>query len=157
MSYDIAQICLNGHIINEGTKCYPEKTMDFCQKCGSKTITKCQNCNSDIRGGVYVNPRQVRMEEVPRFCHSCGEPYPWIKTKIKEAKALTDEFEDISEAERDKFKSSIDDLIKDKNTELVSIRFKKILPKVGEFAYRELKSILVDIISETAKKTVFGK
>jgi len=42
--YHTAQICLNGHIINESIEEYPEKNEKFCSLCGSETITECPSC-----------------------------------------------------------------------------------------------------------------
>ena len=48
--YDIAQICLNGHVITEKARGAPEFAQKFCKKCGESTITECQSCrNSDQR------------------------------------------------------------------------------------------------------------
>lgn len=36
-------------------------------------------------------------------------------------------------------------------------RFKKIIKKTGADAYEGMKSILVDIVSEAVKKSIFGQ
>jgi hypothetical protein len=33
-SYDIAQVCPNGHVANDSTQRDPEFNMEFCDKCG---------------------------------------------------------------------------------------------------------------------------
>lgn len=76
--YDIAQICLKGHIINFKAKSKPERNVEYCNKCGSQTIMKCQHCKTPIKG-YHHKPRRIRPipKEPPRFCHKCGKPYPW--------------------------------------------------------------------------------
>lgn len=49
-NYDIQQICENGHQITGCYKIHPEDRQEFCQTCGALTVTKCQNCNTEIRG-----------------------------------------------------------------------------------------------------------
>lgn len=75
--YDVAQICMNGHVINESCKEYPQHNQNFCDKCGEKTITKCEGCGADIRGnynepGVLVFAPMI----TPKYCHNCGKMYP---------------------------------------------------------------------------------
>jgi hypothetical protein len=41
--YDIAQICLNGHVITGETVARPESIQPFCRLCGLRTITACKN------------------------------------------------------------------------------------------------------------------
>lgn len=53
-SYDIAQVCTNGHVTNNSTQRNPEFSMRFCDKCGEETITKCLSCSSQIRGDYHV-------------------------------------------------------------------------------------------------------
>jgi hypothetical protein len=47
--YDVAQICLNGHVINDSVKKYPQHNKKFCDKCGVATINNCPNCNTEIQ------------------------------------------------------------------------------------------------------------
>lgn len=88
--YDVAQICLNGHVINEYATSYPEFNKNHCLQCGSKTIEKCPSCAENIQG-FYHTPGAISVggeKTAPRFCHSCGKPYPWTETAIAVAKEL---------------------------------------------------------------------
>jgi len=42
--YDVAQICLNGHVINTLAGSHPESNKKFCSNCGSMTIMRCLEC-----------------------------------------------------------------------------------------------------------------
>lgn len=79
--YDVAQICLNGHVITECLKLSPEKQVKFCPKCGTEAITKCKNCSAEIIGAHYVSETGYKKYEKPSYCHNCGEPYPWAIEK----------------------------------------------------------------------------
>lgn len=81
--YDVQQICLNGHQVTDCLRSSPENSKKFCDQCGAKTIDKCQNCGEPIRGYKHVfgvvslNRKKVA---VPKMCHNCGAPFPWIES-----------------------------------------------------------------------------
>ena len=110
--YDVAQVCLNGHLVNDRTKSSPDHNQAFCGKYGKPTIIACLKCNSPIRGYYHV-PRVVALgsEAVDNFCLACGAPYPWTSEKLEVARAYADEAEGLSPEEKDIFKKSFDDLI----------------------------------------------
>ena len=59
--YDIAQICINGHVINSMSKSHPEHNKKFCDKCGAPTITNCPKCNTPIRGHYHAPPPKASL------------------------------------------------------------------------------------------------
>ena len=150
--YDVAQICLNGHPINDSMTTHPEDNKEFCDKCGSKTITICRNCKAQIQGRMegYLGLSEYT---APAFCYNCGKAFPWTEAKIQAAHDLAQELEDISEDEKRMLSESIDDLVKDTpRTTLAATRFKKIVSKIGKPVGKTLRDLIVDIASETAKK-----
>ena len=161
--YDIAQICNNGHIITSRFASRPESRKKFCDKCGAATITNCQNCNSPIRG--YSRPiiddsgglvMGSSLSAPPIFCPDCGEPYPWTEAKLRSAHELADLLEDLSPEEREILKRSLDDIVLDTpQTSVAATRFKKIIAKTGPVVADGFKKILVDVLSETAKKIIW--
>jgi hypothetical protein len=157
--YDTAQVCLNGHVINGRSTNSPDHNEKFCGKCGEQTITKCENCNTSIRGnyihnGMALSPTPKHAE---KFCHHCGQSYPWTKRGLEAAKELADEFETLNSDERDELKKSLDELVKDSpKTEVASFRFKKLMQKAGSGSIEIMKAVISDLLSEAAKKSVFG-
>ena len=156
--YDVAQVCLNGHVVNSSLKRFPQGSKNFCDKCGALTITNCPSCNTEIQGkyraeGVIDLTKYIP----PKFCPSCGKPYPWTEAKIQAAYELTREIENISEDDKKILSRSIDDIVKDTpRTTLGATRTKRILSKVSNSTVVDaFKKILVDIISETAKKIIW--
>lgn len=77
--YDVAQICLKGHVVNSRTHQYPQDNAEFCTTCGSPTRTTCKFCHKDIRGPGFgfVPGLDFDSYSPPPFCHACGKPYPW--------------------------------------------------------------------------------
>jgi len=155
--YDTAQVCLNGHSINDMARLYPEHNKKFCSKCGAQTITECQSCKASIKGYYHCSVAVIGFEYVPpKFCDNCGKPYPWTESKLKAAQELADEAENLTPAERDILKQSLDDLIRDTpNTQVAALRFKKLAAKAGDVILGGLRDIMVDVASETAKKILF--
>lgn len=85
-TYDVQQVCLNGHQITANFSSYPARRKKHCSSCGAETITACPECNTPILGsydvpGVFdFNPTSV-----PPHCHQCGHPYPWTEKNALEA------------------------------------------------------------------------
>ena len=75
---------------------------------------------------------------------------------IKAARELIAEAEKLSPEERESLSKSLDDLVRDTpGTHVAAIRFKKFLPKAGREVADALRSIVVDIASEAAKKALY--
>ena len=152
--YDVAQICQNGHVANDSTINFPALNQKFCAKCGAATITSCPQCNFQIRGTYWGGG--ISRYEIPAFCTNCGQAFPWTEAKLHAAHELAEELDGISEQERVILQKSIDELVKDTPSTPVAItRFKKIMAKAGQGTASMFREILVDVLSETAKKALF--
>ncbi len=104
--------------------------------------------------GVLSMPRY----KPPSYCHDCGTAYPWTESMLEAAKELADELDGISAEEKEKLKESLNDLVREgPRTKLAETRFKKIMMKAGKEGLDAMKSILIDIVSETIKKSLFGQ
>ncbi len=155
--YDIAQVCLNGHTINQYARSQPEHNRLFCGRCGERTITQCLSCNRFIRGFYHI-PNVIDVDDyvLLAFCQDCGSPYPWTGNKLTAARELIAEVENLKPEEAESLNKSLDDLVRDTpSTQLAAIRFKKFLPKAGKEIAEGLRKIIVDIASEAAKKALF--
>lgn len=156
--YDVAQICINGHVINSMSQSYPVHNQKFCDKCGERTISECPKCKTPIRGYYLATAIVVIGSDYsrPSFCHNCGQPYPWTEKKLQAAQELAQELHKLSEEEKDLLKKSLDDIIRDTSQTPVAVaRFKRLVAKAGVEAAQAFKDILVDIVSETVKKGIW--
>jgi hypothetical protein len=157
-SYDVAQICLNGHVVNDSYNRYPECNQKYCDECGAETIIKCLKCQTPIRGdyhvdGVIASPSY----NPPKFCHECGEPYPWTAKALNAAIELAELTDNLTPEEQEQLKKTLDDLIKDgPQTVVATTRFKKIVSKTAPEIANGFKSILIEIVSESVKKAIWG-
>ena len=153
-TYDVAQICQNGHVITHRLRCYPEQGKNFCDWCGAPTLSQCPQCGADIPGqyegeGLFSPAWYM----APRFCRDCGKPYPWTQTRIEEAKKLTALAEKLSKEEREQLASDIDDLVCDTpRTQGAILRLKLLVPKLGGDVGGAMKAILINVATEAVKK-----
>lgn len=156
--YDVAQICLNGHMVNSTAVSSPEFNEKFCQKCGAETITKCPFCTTPIRGYFHsTGVISLAEDEIPSFCHNCGKSFPWTESKIQAAQEFADELEELTKEDRELLKKSLPDLVRETpQSKIAESRFKRIMSKVGKESIESMRSILVDILSETIRKSLFG-
>jgi hypothetical protein len=154
--YDTAQICLNGHVTSDVVQANPLHSQDFCSSCGARTTTQCPSCKEPIRGR-YHHPKVYAPYGAPAYCHKCGTSYPWTAARIEAAKSLADEIAGLDESEKLLLKTSIDDIVRDTpSTQAASLRFKKFAAKGGKEVVSAMRDILVDVVSETVKKAIWG-
>lgn len=154
--YDVAQICLNGHVVNDSVRRSPQHNQKHCDKCGAATIVECPNCKTPIHGDYYVEGFLGGHEiPAPAFCHECGKAYPWTETQIQAAKELAQELE-LPAEDQEVLAKSIEDIVSDTpRTALGATRFKKIMAKVGKEGAAGFRTILTSVVSEAAKKIIW--
>ena len=162
-TYRTAQVCRNGHPTTESLEESPERAAAYCSDCGEPTICECPDCDAGIRGKYKVEGGYPDFSGYapPGYCYQCGSPFPWTLAKIEAAKALADEFDELTETERERLKETIDDLSSDTpRTELSVHRYRKIVGeivgRIGKGAASSLKSMVIEVATEAAKKSLFG-
>lgn len=153
--YETALICLNGHVLDTAIEGGPPPARR-CPECGAETRSTCEGCGKAIHGHLFVpgvlggDPYQQ-----PTYCHDCGAAYPWTTRRLEALRELIREMDGLSGEERERLALSLDDLIAETpKTEVAVIRLKKALTKVGAEAAAAAKRILVDIASQTVKKSL---
>lgn len=151
--YRVAQICLNGHCITYRADTSPELKSNFCPQCGARTITHCPSCNSPIRGEYDVPSVFVLGGKYtpPRYCHNCGNPYPWTQAAFDEIDMLARDDGNVSGAEVERLQRVLPDLITDTpRTRAAAKFFIDILRKSGEM----LKDAMLDFAAKFATEMV---
>jgi len=156
--HDVAQICLNGHVITAGYQRYPEYRKQHCDRCGAKTITECPTCHQAIQGD-HVDPDAIIFVpggfRAPAYCHSCGNPFPWTEQRLDALVELTKESASLAE-DRDDLGTLVPDLLANTpRSELAATRWRKALAKVEENIAPALRSLLTEIATEAVKKMLF--
>lgn len=156
--YDVAQICLNGHVINKYARTMPRFNKEFCDTCGARTIIACQKCNASIQGCydsglVIIGPSEPF--PAPTFCHDCGAPYPWTEKGLEAARELVSELEGLTEDEKAVLAKDLDDIIAETpRTTVAATKWKEVLGKVGSEAALAFREIFIEIASEPARKVL---
>lgn len=157
--YRIAEACPNGHVSTNSADANPEFREKFCSKCGEETSTKCSHCNTGIRGEYYVEGviDFGSQYKPPAFCHNCGNPFEWTQRRISSAVELVQECEELSDNDLVQFENDLKALTKDSpQVQVASMRFKKNMNKLGGSVANGVKEIIVNVLSETAKKAIWG-
>lgn len=156
--YRVAQVCRSGHMINASSDTQPAHNESFCSECGAATITKCESCGTNIRG-TYIEPGEffVGTDPTPRYCHHCGSAYPWTASALSAAHELIAEISELDETEKQQLIDAIPDLISESpRTPLAQSRFQRLINKLPRDLAVALRAILVEVASETIKKTLQG-
>ncbi len=154
--HEVAQVCLNGHIITDRYDSSPQLRKNFCSICGAKTIHQCPNCGENIQGD-YIVPHVVLggLSSTPAYCHNCGAAFPWTERRLEAVRQLALETEELGE-EKEELVNSLPDLVSDTpGTPMAAKRWKKALEKLGGHSASALKEMIVQVASETAKKLLF--
>jgi hypothetical protein len=161
--YRIAEVCRNGHVSTSNADEYPDRREKFCSKCGEVTITHCSGCKLAIRGSYVKFGMQFAAPDLnhdryspPAFCFNCGQAFPWTEIKIAGAMELL-ETTDIPAVELQQFRDDLTEATKDTpKTAAASARIRKVLGRVGSSVASAIRDITVDILSEAAKKAIWG-
>ena len=151
--YHHGVICVNGHVITFSLNSLDDYYDKYCQKCGSQTITSCPSCNNPILGWSY-NPDVVVIADVnpSPFCRFCGKPFPWAAKK-NDIEEKIDSSSNLSDEEKKSMKNNLGAIISESpQTKTATENFVESLKKVGKQAAKEIRSLTVEISSETAKK-----
>ena len=154
--YDIAQICMNGHVVTSMAVTSQDFKKDFCKQCGAKTICNCVDCNKPIKGHYHVSGVIGGYSyDPPRFCDSCGSPFPWIKVKIEAANELVELIESLNNDEKKDFQSAIYELIRETaKVPVAKVKLKKYLVKVDSDISDGIKDVLKDTLSEELRNEI---
>ncbi|MBK1792939.1 DUF2321 domain-containing protein [Devosia sp. WQ 349] len=149
--YDTAVVCKNGHVVS-GNETNGKAAL-YCEQCGEATVTRCDTCNSPIRGNSTYSGHFISMGTLAAFCYQCGKPYEWTLRQIQAAKDLADEVEGLDGAELSKAKDSFIVLVSDTpQTPVAAARVTKLLQKAGPVIGGGIRDIVVSIATDAAKK-----
>lgn len=148
--YYSAHICEHGHVASS----YGAPDGNYCKECGAEIVHHCQNCFSPMKGRptVVVGGKY----KIPNYCTHCGQAFPWtLETKeaLNELLKLSSEIssEDAAYID-DNFESLIVDTPR---TKLLATKLSIMLSKATPVIADATRGLLVDVLSETAKKIMF--
>lgn len=156
--YRTAEVCPNGHVSTDSTEEFPDRRERFCSKCGAPTITQCPECSANIRGHYFAEGVLTLGDyQPPSFCQNCGIPFPWTERRLAAAVELVQLGGELSDTEVSQFGDDLRDLMEDSpRVHAASLRFKQTMQRVGTSVASGVRDIIVDVLSEATKKTIWG-
>lgn len=156
MAYYTMQVCENGHVVEERLE---EQTceMAFCEECGAKNISACPTCGTSIKGEEIIGIATIGFEpEPPKYCYKCGDPFPWTRASLEALKELAELDDSLDEGDVKDLAVSAEEILSETpKTKVAAIRFKKILSRAGSETATAARELFVDIVAETAKRTIW--
>lgn len=156
--YEQALVCLNGHLITDCLRLAPKRAVPFCKRCGEGTISQCPSCSAPIQGD-YIVPGVISRSSYRRasYCPECGAPMPWTVRALDAANEAAQDLEALTEADRVELQRTLPELLADSPmTKVAAGRFKRLMLKAGGNAADVFRDLLVDVISEAAKRSIWG-
>jgi hypothetical protein len=93
------------------------------------------------------------MDEAPKFCSECGNPYPWTEKGIQLAKELADTAKGLNRKEKAILQDSISDIVLETpSAEVSASKIKQLTEKSGPWISEALAKVLAGIVSEFLMK-----
>ncbi len=155
VTFDTAQICRNGHIINDAVRGLPADSKPFCPKCGTATITTCPACAAAIQGKRRDGSSSQGLYSPNAHCHSCGAAFPWTAARLRslsELLAMTDASLEDQAALRDTFPALA---AESPGTPVAILKWKRFMAGAGKVVAESVRDLLVDIMAEAVKRKMF--
>jgi hypothetical protein len=173
-TFDVMQVCENGHKITDCYKNNLEERSNFCCECGAATLTACPSCGKNIDGAlqkIEMRPRSVSEArnslsvgsqkmirsipaEVPKYCKYCGKPYPWTEKKIQNAIQFLMESGELNSQEKETIGQDVENITKEvPETKLSANKLKRILERCKNISIE----LFLEISSRTAAKIFKGQ
>lgn len=150
-------VCENGHVLTDRLERSSNDT-PHCSKCGARTISQCPSCGAKIRGDLrdsgvvvigYTTP-------APKYCPECGAPFPWTTASLDALRELAELDDDLDADDADSLVKSAETALTDgPKTKVAAMRVKKILGKAGKATASAARDLLVDVLAESAKRTIW--
>lgn len=150
-------VCENGHVLTDRLE-NSARDDKFCDKCGARAISKCPTCNANIRGDIkdsgvlvlgYTTP-------APKYCPECGAPFPWTVSTIEALKEIAELDDELTSEDVETLTESAGETLSETpRTKVAALKIKKVLEKAGKETAKAMRDLLVDVVAETAKRTIW--
>lgn len=112
-------------------------------------------------GGDLIDSGVVRIgfsSTAPKYCPDCGSPYPWTSAAIETLEELAMLDDESDEADRTGLVSSAEVAMSENpKTNAAALKVKKLLSKAGKATVSAAKDLLVDVLAESTKRTIWSQ
>lgn len=159
-TWDVALVCLGGHLINDRLRGDPTRNLDQCPTCGSEVISACPGCREPVPGFHYepgidqaaIHPRGRALTTPPRYCPSCGRPFPWTERVMSAVRMVIREMAALDPHERDRLRRTIDHIIRQTPRTPQAVRqINDALSRIGGEPAQALRELFLSIASAEVK------
>jgi hypothetical protein len=161
--YDVAQVCLGGHMVNYHCGQRPQHNKAFCPKCGKATIKECPKCQGAIQGDYVVPDSSAVLIGAPTpergepFCHACGAGYPWTVEAVESAQLLAEAIDMLQPEDQEALAKLIPDLVYEgPRTAAATVRFSSLVAKAGEQVPGLMRDLLLDVAALSVRHALWG-
>lgn len=92
------------------------------------------------------------------YCLHCGKALPWTQTHLDAMREIADCIESFNQSDRDTLQQIMPDLIAKEatpKTQVAIVKMKMLAKKGGSAFWDSTQKLLVDVVSETVKKSLF--
>jgi len=165
-AWDVALVCLGGHLLNDRVRGDPSRNQDQCPTCGSEAISACPGCREPVPGFHYAQgydraspsfPGGRALAAPPRYCPACGRPFPWTERAMSAARQVIREMAALDLHERDQLRRSIDHIIRQTpQTPQAVRRINDALSRIGGESAEGLRELFLSIASAEIKEQLVG-
>lgn len=159
-THSTQRTCLNGHVISNEVDAEEDMTGQvqvWCHSCGSATIDRCPSCEGTLRGqkkyGAYV-----AKPKPDAYCLHCGKALPWTERHLEAVREVASYIEAFTDEERSMLADILPDLVSQESTprtQVGVVKMKLLFKKGGAVFFDAANRILVDVVSETVRKSLF--
>jgi hypothetical protein len=170
-----AVVCESGHLVTSNAESEKGPVTPYCMTCGKKIIDKCQHCGQDIPGEEFAETNGLEItydgmgttsgplheslgfRGVPKYCPSCGKPYPWTQSAIEAALDYIDTLIVLDTSERHDMKKALDNIVADSpKSAPAARRLVQLSRKAGKEALKFFQQVLAGVVCEAAKREMWG-
>ena len=164
-AWDVALVCLGGHLINDRVRGDPSRNHEQCPTCGSEAISTCPGCREPVPGFHYdqgndpasSHPRGRTLSAPPRYCPACGRPFPWTERVMSAVRMVIREMAALDGYERDQLRRSIDHIIRQTPQTAQAVRqINDALSRIGGESAQALRELFMSIASAEVKAQLVG-
>ena len=153
VGYDVARVCLNGHLINDSVRRNPGRSTQKCVQCGADAIEVCPECNEPLRGDYHSELvlRAISTYRRATYCGRCGEALPWLSASLKSSRELL-ELSGVEESVVESLMGQLQHLVADTpQTEVATERWRRFLARSGDGTAKLLRKVLANIVTDAVK------
>lgn len=130
----------------------------WCDICGAKTIDACPSCSGPLKGAAKFAITTSQPTTPHAYCIHCGKALPWTEAHLDALRETAKYIDGLNDEDRKMLSEILPDIAskaQTPRTELAIVKMKSLFKKGGETFVEASRKILIDVMSEAVKKSLF--